>query len=165
MLLPGISVTFQERPQNVGPYPSCFPIIAAISAHGWCMPDDGYPTHDDVLTGMKHVDEFRGAHPSKLQRFITLRYLQKAVEIEGETFRVEQFVERCCSDPVFYRAVLRHPKYDRALEAVLASVPLLARQLAPTEHLHHGRLFLVPIGNTDTELMATMDRHFQSSWS
>lgn len=163
MIGPGVPITFQE-PDVAAAVPACIPLLACVMAHGWRLTNDEYPNHEDVTTGVRHIPDFKRANPAKLTRFVTLRFVQKLIRIEGEELRLEQFIERCNADPAYLRAAQAHPKYERWHIALLAKLPFVTRHLAPTEHIDYGRFLIVPIGG-DPVLMERMDQHYQNSWS
>jgi len=163
MIGPGIPITFQEPDVTTG-MPSCIPLLAAAFAHGWRLANDDFPNHEDVTTGARHIADFKRAHPRRLTRFITLRFLQKKVRVEGEDLRIEEFLARCNSDRDYFHAAQAHPRFSRWRSLLIAKMPFVTRHLAPTEHVDYGRFLIVPIGG-DPALMERMDRHYQSSWS
>lgn len=163
MLRPGIPVTFEEL-DVAASLPACVPVLAAAMAAGWRLVNDEYANHEDVLTGCKSIRDFKGAHPRRLQRFMTFRFQQRLILIVGEMMRVEEFIGRCAVDRVFLRAAQNHPRYQHWWQQLCHQLPLAVRSLSPTEHNAFERALIVPMGG-NRELMKCFDHHYQNSWS
>lgn len=143
-MISGCPVTFEE-PDLTTRLPACTGFIAAALAAGWRLASDGFPNHQDVLEGVAHLQDFKGASPRKLRRVITFRFRTAVITIEGEPLRVEQFLERCRADAAFYRAAQRHPRYGHWANQLMAKLPHTPRHLSAAEPEAHDRVVTVPM--------------------
>lgn len=163
MLCPSARVVFTE-PDPASKFPDCMGIVAAAHAVGFRLADDPHGNHWDAIYGMKHVGDFKGASPRKLQRIIVFRFHAGEISFEGEKFRVEQFVERCCGDAAFYRAAVRHPHYPIWERALAMEIPQIEPAITSREPGAHGRVFTAPqrCSAQDEKLVALLDGKYEN---
>lgn len=161
-MISGCPVTFEE-PDLTTRLPACLPIIAATMAAGWRLSTDGFPNHQDVMEGVAHLQDFRGASPRKLRRVITFRFRTALITIEGEPLRVEHFVERCRADAAFFRAAQSHPRYQHWLDQLTAQLPAAPRHLRAAEPDAHERTLDVPF-HTPPAVLASFARAYESGF-
>lgn len=143
-MISGCPVTFVE-PDLTTRLPACTGFIAAALAAGWRLASDGFPNHQDVLEGVAHLQDFKGASRKKLRRVITFRFRTRLIVIEGEEMRVEQFLTRCQADAAFHRAAQMHPRYGHWANQLKAKLPSSPRHLSASEPEAHDRVVTVPM--------------------
>lgn len=164
MLGPGDVITFEESDLDAT-HPACIPLLAAAMAHGWRLADDEHPNHDDTTIGGRNLDDFREMNRRKLRRYITVRFVPRAIPVEGEILRVEQFIERCNTDAAFFRAAARHRHFNHWYLQLLGLLPRVSRSKSPTEHLDYGRILIVPLYGGDPRLMQAFKKLYQQPWN
>lgn len=145
MISGSCAVDFEE-PDLAAPVPSCVPLLAAAMAAGWRLANDKSPNHHDVLEGVAHVQDFKRAARSKLTRRLTFRFVQKELRIEGEKFRIEQFLQRCMDDALFFRVACAHPRFKHWSKQLVEKLPKSPRHLQAREPDAHQRVVSVPMG-------------------
>lgn len=158
----GCAVEFEER-DLIARVPACVPLLAAAMAQGWRLANDGSTNHEDVIEGLAHLQDFRGAARRKLSRRITFRFVQKEILVEREKFRVEQFLQRCVDDPTFFRFAREHPRYSFWWDQLVTKLPHSTRHLKAAEADAHDRSLCIPIG-CPAEMAAEFARMYEEGF-
>lgn len=98
-------------------------VLAAVLACGFWYVRDGEPWLMDVDVGPKHIQDFKRARRTSLEREIIARFEATTFIIEGEKMTAPDVAALFAADPVFARRCRALPKFEGIRRTLLRELP------------------------------------------
>ena len=158
----GITELTRREPDLTARLPHFTDLIAALLCAGFRLLPPPHENHQDITIGCEHLQDFKRAHRTKLDRLITFRFVAKSHLCLGELHTVESFVTRYESDDLWADVWKWNKHFETWHHALRAKLLAATPAVMAIQGQRHA---VIPIGGHSTpEKRAAFARMFEEGW-